>query len=90
MPELKEILPLLTNDARFRNSEAYTLRNQQVTAIRLATDAPCSSYSELFSPWPGQETGVTEWYALENGFAVGKVTYQDGGEFYPVTCLTQK
>lgn len=90
MPELKDVLPLLTNDARFRDSEAYTLRNQQVTAIRLATGAPCSSKSDLFSAWPGEETGVTEWYALENGFAVGKITDHDGGEYYPVTCLMQK
>lgn len=90
MPELKDVLPLLMNDARFRNSEAYTLRNQQVTAIQLATGSPCSSHGELFSPWPGQETGVTEWYALDNGFAVGKVTDQDGCEYYPVTCLMQR
>ncbi len=85
MPALKNVLPLLMTDARFRGSEAYQLRDQQVTAIKRTTGAPCSFHSDLFAPWPGPEETVVEWYLLDNGYAVGRGTDRDGYEIYPVT-----
>ncbi len=87
MPELRKVLPALTDDAQFQHTEAYQLRDQQVTAFRLATGAPCSSKGELFASWPGPEKNIIEWYVLENGYAVGRGTDADGQDCYPVARL---
>lgn len=87
MPELKTVLPSLIEDRNPRNTQAYEFRNQQVSEIKLATGAPCSSHDDLFEPWPGTETNITEWYVLENGYAVGKGTDPDGDDIFPVVML---
>ena len=75
-------------DGNLRNTPAYQFRNQQVTAIKLNTGAPCSSHDALFEPWPGPESGVTEWYVLDNGYAVGKRGDADGAHLFPVVLLS--
>lgn len=87
MPELKTILPALMEDEDLKDTRAYKLRNRQVTAIKLTTGAPCSSHDGLFEPWPGPETDVSEWYVLDNGYAVGKGGHADGTCFCPVVLL---
>ena len=88
MPELKTLLPALMEDGNLKNTRAYEFRNQQVTAIKLTTGAPCSSHDDLFEPWPGPETNVSEWYVLDNGYAVGKGGDADGTHLFPVVLLT--
>lgn len=88
MPELKTVLPSLIEDGRHKDTRAYKLRNQQVTAIKRTAGAPCSSHEDLFAPWPGTETNVAEWYILENGYAVGTAADRAGTEPFPVVLLT--
>lgn len=71
MANLKHVLPGLLEDASYRNSRAYSLRDQRVIAMKLTSGAPCSSHSELFAAWPGPEQGIEKWFILENGAAVG-------------------
>lgn len=87
MPVLKTILPALMEDEDLKDTRAYKLRNRQVTAIKLTTGAPCSSHDGLFEPWPGPETDVSEWYVLDNGYAVGKGGHADGTCLCPVVLL---
>ena len=87
MPELKDVLPNLTEDAAHRDTAAYKLRNQRVAAIKLTSGEPCSSRSELFAPWPGPEQNIEEWYLLDNGQAVGKGRDCQGMPVYPVLIL---
>ena len=87
MPELKDVLPNLTEDAAYRNTAAYKLRNHRVTAIKLTSGEPCSSNSEIFAPWPGPEQSIEEWYLLDNGQAVGKGRDCQGMPVYPVLTL---
>ncbi len=56
---------------RFRTTGAFALREERVTAMKLATGAPCDSHGAMFAPWPGPETDVERWYLLESGRAVG-------------------
>ena len=56
---------------RFRTSDAFALREERVTAMKLATGAPCAGHGAMFAPWPGPETDVERWYLLESGRAVG-------------------
>ena len=58
-------------EERFRTTVAFTHREEQVTAMKLATGAPCDSHDAMFAPWPGPETGIERWYLLESGRAVG-------------------
>ena len=87
MPELKKVLPALVEHSRFSHCVAFKYRNQQVTAIKLTTGAPCASHDDLFEPWPGPESGVVEWFVLDNGYGVGKAVDSNGEEFYPVAKL---
>ena len=87
MPELKKVLPALAEDGSLSQCVASQYRNQQVTAIKLTTGAPCASHDDLFEPWPGPESGVVEWFVLDNGYGVGKAVDIDGEEFYPVVKL---
>ena len=56
---------------RFRTSDAFALREERVTAMKLATGAPCAGHGAMFALWPGPETDVERWYLLESGRAVG-------------------
>ena len=56
---------------RFRATDAFALREERVTAMKLATGAPCAGHGAMFAPWPGPEADVERWYLLENGWAVG-------------------
>ena len=58
-------------DDRFRASDAFEHREERVTAMRLATGAPCAGHGAMFAPWPGPETDVERWFVLESGRAVG-------------------
>lgn len=58
-------------EGRFRTSGAFPLRDERVTAMKLATGAPCDSHGAMFAPWPGPEPGVERWYLLASGRAVG-------------------
>ena len=58
-------------EERFRASGAFVLREERVTAMKLATGAPCAGHGAMFAPWPGPETDVERWYLLESGRAVG-------------------
>ena len=87
MPELKDVLPNLTEDAAYRDTAAYKLRNQRVTAIKLTSGEPCSSHSELFALWPGPEQNIEEWYLLDSGQAVGEGRDCKGMPVNPVLTL---
>ena len=71
MPTLGQIMRSEIGDARFRTSGAFDLREERVTAMKLATGAPCDSHGAMFAPWPGPEADVERWYLLESGRAVG-------------------
>ena len=71
MPTLGQIMRSEIGDARFRTSGAFNLREERVTAMKLATGAPCDSHGAMFAPWPGPEADVERWYLLESGRAVG-------------------
>ena len=58
-------------EALFRATDVFALREEQVTAMKLATGAPCAGHGAMFAPWPGPETDVERWYLLESGRAVG-------------------
>ena len=58
-------------EERFRTTAAFALREERVTAMKLATGAPCDGHGAMFAPWPGPETDVDRWYLLESGRAVG-------------------
>ena len=58
-------------EEQFRATAAFPLRGEQVTAMKLATGAPCDGHGAMFAPWPGPESGITRWYLLESGCAVG-------------------
>ena len=71
MPTLQQVMSTEVDDALFRASGAWSLRDRKVVAVRLATGAPCSSHAEAFAPWPGPHSGVKRWFALDSGEAVG-------------------
>ena len=71
MPTLGQIMRSEIGEDRFRTTDAFALREEQVTAMRLATGAPCDSHGTMFAPWPGPETDVERWFLLESGRAVG-------------------
>ena len=58
-------------EERFRTTIAFALRDEQVTAMKLATGAPCDSHGAMFASWPGPEPDVERWFLLESGRAVG-------------------
>lgn len=89
MPLLKDVLPELELNAELRTSEAYQLRNYTVVAIKLATGAPCSTHSELFSVWTGPEKDIDKFFVLDDGRAVG-ICGDNGRRTYPVVRLTVK
>ena len=71
MPTLGQVMRLEIGDELFRTTVAFALREERVIAMKLATGAPCDSHDAMFAPWPGPETDVERWYALESGQAVG-------------------
>ena len=71
MPTLGQIMRSEIGEERFRATGAFALRDERVTAMKLATGAPCDSHGAMFAPWPGPETEVERWYLLESGRAVG-------------------
>ncbi len=71
MPTLGQVMRSEIGEARFRTSGAFDLREEQVTAVKLTTSAPCDSHGAMFAPWPGPEADVERWYLLESGRAVG-------------------
>ena len=71
MPTLGQVMRSEIGEARFRASGAFDLREEQVTAMKLATGAPCAVHGAMFAPWPGPEMDVERWYLLESGRAVG-------------------
>ena len=71
MPTLGQIMHKEIGEDRFRATVAFELRDRRVTAMKLATGAPCDSHGAMFAPWPGPETDVERWYRLEGGAAVG-------------------
>ena len=71
MPTLGQVMRLEIGDELFRTTVAFALRKERVIAMKLATGAPCDSHDAMFAPWPGPETDVERWYALESGRAVG-------------------
>ena len=71
MPTLGQIMRSEIGEDRFRATDAFALREERVTAMKLATGAPCAGHGAMFEPWPGPETDVERWYLLESGRAVG-------------------
>ena len=71
MPTLGQVMRSEIGEDRFRTSDAFALREERVTAMKLATGAPCADHGAMFAPWPGPETDVERWYLLESGRAVG-------------------
>ena len=71
MPTLGQIMRSEIGEDRFRATDVFALREERVTAMKLATGAPCAGHSAMFAPWPGPETDVERWYLLESGRAVG-------------------
>ena len=71
MPTLGQIMRKEIGEDRFRATFAFALREERVTAMKLATGAPCAGHGAMFAPWPGLETDVERWYRLESGRAVG-------------------
>ena len=71
MPTLGQIMRSEIGEERSRASGAFALRGERVTAMKLATGAPCDSHGTMFAPWPGPETDIERWYLLESGRAVG-------------------
>lgn len=71
MPTLGRIMRSEIGEERFRATGAFALRDERVTAMKLATGAPCDGHGAMFAPWPGPETDVQRWYLLESGRAVG-------------------
>ena len=71
MPTLGQIMRSEIGEERFRTTAAFALREERVTAMKLATGAPCDGHGAMFAPWPGAETDVERWYLLESGRAVG-------------------
>ena len=71
MPTLGQIMRKEIGEDRFRATFAFALREERVTAMKLATGAPCAGHGAMFAPWPGPETDVERWYRLESGRAVG-------------------
>ena len=71
MATLGQIMRSEIGEERFRATGAFALREERVTAMKLATGAPCDSHGAMFAPWPGPETDVERWYLLESGRAVG-------------------
>ena len=78
MPTLGQIMCSEIGEERFRATGAFALRDERVTAMRLATGAPCAGHGEMFAPWPGPEKGVETWYLLESGRAVGVAGTESG------------
>ena len=71
MPTLGRIMRSEIGEDGFRATAAFALREERVTAMKLATGAPCAGHGTMFAPWPGPETDVERWYLLESGRAVG-------------------
>ena len=71
MPTLGQIMRSEIGAERFRTTVAFALREERVTAMKLATGAPCDSHDAMFAPWPGSELDVERWFLLESGRAVG-------------------
>ena len=71
MPTLGQIMRSEIGEERFRTTTAFALREERVTAMKLATGAPCDGHGAMFAPWPGPETDVERWFLLESGRAVG-------------------
>ena len=71
MPTLGQIMRMEIGEDRFRETCAFAFREERVTAMKLATGAPCAGHGAMFAPWPGLETDVERWYRLESGRAVG-------------------
>ena len=71
MPTLGQVMRSEIGEERFRTTVAFAFRDERVTAMRLATGAPCAGHGAMFAPWPGPETDVERWYLLESGRAVG-------------------
>ena len=71
MPTLGQVMRSEIGEDRFRATDAFGLREERVTAMKLATGAPCAGHGAMFAPWPGPETDVERWFLLESGRAVG-------------------
>ena len=71
MPTLGQVMRSEIGEERFRATGVFALREERVTAMKLATGAPCAGHGAVFAPWPGSETDVERWYLLESGRAVG-------------------
>ena len=71
MPTLGQVMRSEIGEDRFRATGAFALREERVTAMKLATGAPCTGHGAMFAPWPGPESDVERWYLLESGRAVG-------------------
>ena len=71
MPTLAQVMRSEIGEERFRTTGAFALRDERVTAMKLATGAACTGHGAMFAPWPGPETDVERWYLLESGRAVG-------------------
>ena len=84
MPLLRQVLPQLVADSQYSTTKAYLHKDVRVVEVKLTSGAPCSSHNQLFASWPGHESGVQEWYILENGFAVGKISNFSEDDEFPV------
>jgi hypothetical protein len=86
MPKLKQVLPEQFLAGGYADTPAYSLREAEVIARKLATGAPCDSASknDLFQPWPGPHEHVTYWFILDNGKAVGVNDDPERGCSFPV------
>ena len=71
MPKLEQVIAAEADEAAFRASAAFRLRDEDVVGVRLATGAPCTGHGAMFEPWPGPEAGVARWFQLVSGHAVG-------------------
>ena len=78
MPTLGQVMRSEIGEEPFRATGAFALRDERVTAMKLATGAPCAGHGTMFAPWPGPETDVERWYLLESGRAVGVAGTESG------------
>lgn len=86
MPKLKQVLPERFLAGAYDDTPAYSLRETEVIARKLATGAPCNSASknDLFQAWPGSHKHVSCWFILDNGKAVGVNEDPEEGCSFPV------
>jgi hypothetical protein len=76
---LRDALPIEFMNGEFNDTPAYALRDLRVVAKY--------GHGAEQKPWPGKQKNVMNWYALENGMAVGWNENPSRGWSFPVITL---